>query len=196
MTDTLLPGARRDRPEGTKGASEGRLLQQYGCGPVSLSGTEAALYERHLLFDNVVDVQAAGELRDVPWPHLEKEDTLVGRQVMRVARFAQLVLVFLHQTAIRPVGNDSDRCVGRRVDEFTRRLVGIDAVHSQLRRAEHARGHGRDDDRDNENRCDLDAFGTLDDVDQRRVTENEREQQIAMPCLPRTQPGQRHCKRC
>ena len=60
MTDTLLPGSRRDRPEGTKGLSESRLLQQYGCGPVSLAGTESALYERHLLFDNVVDVQSAG----------------------------------------------------------------------------------------------------------------------------------------
>ena len=37
-----------------------RLLKQYGCGPVRLAGTEAALYERHLLFDNVVDPAAAG----------------------------------------------------------------------------------------------------------------------------------------
>src|SRR3954453_2885303 len=36
------------------------LLKQYGCGPVRLAGTEAALYERHLLFDNVVDPAAAG----------------------------------------------------------------------------------------------------------------------------------------
>jgi starch phosphorylase len=32
-----------------------KLLRQYGCGPVRLSGTEDALYERHLLFDNVID---------------------------------------------------------------------------------------------------------------------------------------------
>ena len=31
------------------------LLAQYGCGPVRFTGTEEALYERHLLFDNVVD---------------------------------------------------------------------------------------------------------------------------------------------
>src|SRR4051794_25439463 len=35
------------------------LLKQYGCGPVRLAGTEAALYERHLLLDNVVDPAAA-----------------------------------------------------------------------------------------------------------------------------------------
>ncbi len=36
-----------------------RLITQYGCGPVQFSGTDEALYERHLLFDSVVDVAAA-----------------------------------------------------------------------------------------------------------------------------------------
>jgi glucan phosphorylase len=35
------------------------LREQYGCGPVALTGTESALYERHLLFDNVVKPTAA-----------------------------------------------------------------------------------------------------------------------------------------
>ncbi len=37
-----------------------QLLQQYGCGPVELSGTDNALYERHLVFDNVLDLMATG----------------------------------------------------------------------------------------------------------------------------------------
>jgi starch phosphorylase len=32
-----------------------KLLRQYGCGPVRFTGTDDALYERHLLFDNVID---------------------------------------------------------------------------------------------------------------------------------------------
>ncbi|HZU45488.1 MAG TPA: glycogen/starch/alpha-glucan phosphorylase [Terriglobales bacterium] len=36
-----------------------RLLNQYGCGPVHFSGTDEALYERHLLFDSCVDLAAA-----------------------------------------------------------------------------------------------------------------------------------------
>ena len=36
-----------------------RLISQYGCGPVQFSGTDEALYERHLLFDNGVDLAAA-----------------------------------------------------------------------------------------------------------------------------------------
>ncbi len=36
------------------------LLKQYGCGPVEFTGTDNALYERHLLFDSVVGLAAAG----------------------------------------------------------------------------------------------------------------------------------------
>jgi starch phosphorylase len=36
-----------------------KLTAKYGCGPVHFSGTDEALYERHLLFDTGVDVSAA-----------------------------------------------------------------------------------------------------------------------------------------
>ena len=36
------------------------LLTQYGCGPVQFSGTDDALYERHLIFDEVLDPAATG----------------------------------------------------------------------------------------------------------------------------------------
>jgi glycogen phosphorylase len=36
-----------------------RLLHQYGCGPIQFAGTSDALYERHLIFDNVVDPATA-----------------------------------------------------------------------------------------------------------------------------------------
>ncbi len=35
------------------------LLTQYGCGPIRFSGDNDALYERHLLFDDVIDPAAA-----------------------------------------------------------------------------------------------------------------------------------------
>ena len=35
------------------------LINQYGCGPVHFSGTDEALYERHLLFDSGVDLEKA-----------------------------------------------------------------------------------------------------------------------------------------
>ena len=37
-----------------------KLREQYGCGPVRFTGTDDALYERHLMFDNVVAAAAIG----------------------------------------------------------------------------------------------------------------------------------------
>jgi starch phosphorylase len=45
-------------PAGPDGLA--KLRRQYGCGPVAFSGTDDALYERHLLFDDVVSPAAAG----------------------------------------------------------------------------------------------------------------------------------------
>ena len=36
------------------------LLTRYGCGPIRFSGRDDALYERHLIFDDVVAPAAAG----------------------------------------------------------------------------------------------------------------------------------------
>ena len=48
--------ARRARTPGEPGMN--KLLEQYGCGPIQFTGTGDALYERHLIFDNVVDAAA------------------------------------------------------------------------------------------------------------------------------------------
>jgi starch phosphorylase len=44
----------------TESADISKLLSQYGCGPVQFAGTDNALFERHLLFDTVVDLKDAG----------------------------------------------------------------------------------------------------------------------------------------
>jgi starch phosphorylase len=36
-----------------------KLLEQYGAGPIRFAGTDSGLYERHLLFDNVIDPAGA-----------------------------------------------------------------------------------------------------------------------------------------
>jgi starch phosphorylase len=41
-------------------AKAAQLLAQYGCGPIPLSHSDQGLYDRHLLFDNVIDNAAAG----------------------------------------------------------------------------------------------------------------------------------------
>src|SRR5580765_2831618 len=46
------------RPTGSNERS--KLIEQYGCGPVQFTGTNDALYERHLIFDNAIALNAAG----------------------------------------------------------------------------------------------------------------------------------------
>lgn len=46
-------------PMPTANQNISRLIEQYGCGPVQFSGTNNALYERHLVFDFVADHAAA-----------------------------------------------------------------------------------------------------------------------------------------
>ena len=41
------------------------LLEQYGGGPIQFTGTDDALYERHLMFDNVVDPAEAARARAI-----------------------------------------------------------------------------------------------------------------------------------
>src|SRR5262245_4734668 len=36
------------------------LLERYGCGPIQFVGSDNASYERHLIFDNVIALDAAG----------------------------------------------------------------------------------------------------------------------------------------
>jgi starch phosphorylase len=71
------------------------ILQQYGVGPIQFSGTNDALYDRHLTFDHVVDVKkadvreqfeaAARSIRDVisqRW--IRTEDTYAKKNPKRV----------------------------------------------------------------------------------------------------------------
>src|SRR5262245_60852731 len=54
--------AKQMTPTTTSPTTDGqaKLLNQYGCGPVEFTGTDNALYERHLLFDHVVSIVGAG----------------------------------------------------------------------------------------------------------------------------------------
>src|SRR4029077_20289754 len=55
-----MSAARPVRPSSTTTTEAAAdLLEQYGCGPIRFSGHNDALYERHLLFDDVIDPTAA-----------------------------------------------------------------------------------------------------------------------------------------
>jgi glycogen phosphorylase len=61
---TLLETQTESRPVSarpTESNELSKLIQRYGCGPVQFTGTNDALYERHLVFDNVMDSAAIGD---------------------------------------------------------------------------------------------------------------------------------------
>src|ERR1700757_96652 len=61
---TLVETQTETRPVSARatGSNElSKLIQQYGCGPVQFTGTNDALYERHLVFDNVMDAATIGD---------------------------------------------------------------------------------------------------------------------------------------
>jgi starch phosphorylase len=49
----------KSAPATSKGADISKVLEQYG-GPVKFTGAEDALYERHLVFDNVMEETTIG----------------------------------------------------------------------------------------------------------------------------------------
>ena len=59
-TQDLLDPITRKLPEMANGSKRiAELLRQYGCGPIPFVGTENAFYERHLIFDRVIDPHVA-----------------------------------------------------------------------------------------------------------------------------------------
>src|ERR1700731_1210387 len=58
------------------------LLEQYGCGPIRFSGNNDALYERHLLFDDVVAPAAAGPRERFEAAARSVRDVLSQRRVL------------------------------------------------------------------------------------------------------------------
>src|SRR4030095_2905381 len=58
-----------------------QLLKQYGCGPIPFVGTENAFYERHLVFDNIVELTTAGARERFEAVALSVRDVLAQRWV-------------------------------------------------------------------------------------------------------------------
>jgi glycogen phosphorylase len=65
------------------------LLEQYGCGPIQFAGTDNASYERHLLFDHVIDLKAAGPRERFEALALSVRDVLAQRWVRTEETYAR-----------------------------------------------------------------------------------------------------------
>ena len=80
-TRPLDNGASRKREE--------ELLEQYGCGPIQFAGSGNASYERHLMFDNVMPLGAAGARERFEALARAVRDLLSQRWVRTEAHYAR-----------------------------------------------------------------------------------------------------------
>jgi glycogen phosphorylase len=71
----------------TPDASE--LLQQYGCGPIPIAGTEDAFYERHLVFDKAIDPRVASARERFEAFSRSVRDILAQRWVLTKTTYEQ-----------------------------------------------------------------------------------------------------------
>src|SRR5262249_54945667 len=117
-----------DNPRGAKAPAPlewGELLAQYGCGPVQFTGTGDALYERHLLFDNIIDpaeVDAreryealARSVRDVLSPRWVRTEQTYERENPK--RIYYLSMEFLIGRSL------ANNIMNLRLDPIVRRVV-------------------------------------------------------------------------
>src|SRR6266849_8193380 len=68
--------------EATGIVADPNLLEQYGCGPIQFSGNNDALYERHLLFDDIIAPAAAGPREQFEAAARSARDILSQRWVL------------------------------------------------------------------------------------------------------------------
>src|ERR1700692_3212687 len=70
-------------------ASVSQILQQYGCGPIPFVGNENAFYERHLVFDRVIDPKVASARERFEAFSSSVRDILAQRWLVTKKTYAQ-----------------------------------------------------------------------------------------------------------
>ena len=76
-------------PPATNASSVSELLQQYGCGPIPIAGTQDAFYDRHLVFDKAIDPQVAGARERFEAFSRSVRDVLAQRWVLTKLTYEQ-----------------------------------------------------------------------------------------------------------
>ena len=91
-------------PTATGADERSNLIRQRDCGPIPFAGTDDAFYERHLVFDNIIELIAAGprerfeafarSVRDIMsqrWLHTEKAYARADPKASIISRWSFLL---------------------------------------------------------------------------------------------------------
>src|SRR5947209_6835925 len=125
---------------------------------------------------DALDLHHVWNLRGVAHLHLKEQDLLFFRDVVVLALLFLFQPVLPDIAAPRPDGDDVYLASASLANERLGGLVHLYPLDAQLGRAPHPRQERRDDDSPDEDGSDLDSVGALDDVDHRRVREDQRDE--------------------
>jgi starch phosphorylase len=123
----MSPAKKSAAPKRTEAPRPDDLLTQYGCGPVRFSGSADGLYERHLVFDNVVPLAANGPRERFEAVARSVRDVLSQRWIRTEETYAeperQARLLPLHGVSHRALARQQRRepALDGLVDEFAAR---------------------------------------------------------------------------
>jgi hypothetical protein len=121
------------------------------------------------------DPQHRLELRGVAHGYLQEEHWVAGGDVVVRAFLAFLLDVLALVALVRLVGDDADLPAGRLLDEAPGGLSYLDLGHAQLGGPSHPGDQRGGDDRGDENGGNLDAIGSVEDVRDGGIAEEERD---------------------
>ena len=125
------PSAEAPRLENGAGRkTEAELLDQYGCGPIQFSGSPNASYQRHLVFDNVIALHAAGPRERFEALARSVRDVLSQRWVRTEEHYTR-------QNPKRVYYLSMEYLIGRSLANNTTNLM-LDPLVKQAAKKEHA----------------------------------------------------------